>query len=273
MTMVFDIFSKRKKFEYNLKERMILYLGFLGPILRCLRCKFFDYDHMIRKTKIFEEAKSRLDQDCDIIEIMDQVRKSKNFLRNFLSRQQKILLKFDHSNLIDGNSEEEKTGDESLDHDEVIAKNLSSPNGLVVIFTIAKLMKILKPYVGAEHLSSFDINLFQSFYSPVSLDEKPKANVMAAITEHLRKKIEDGTITNLELLQDASQDYIEPLEKMESTILQNADTDSLLNPNHNLRKSDKKETHDDFATIDPPMTHDLAPAKVYPDTELVSVNT
>ena len=73
-------------------------------------------------------------------------------------------------------------------------------------------MKILKPYVGAEHLSSFDINLFQSFYSPVSLDEKPKANVMAAITEHLRKKIEDGTITNVELLQDVSQDYIEPLK-------------------------------------------------------------
>jgi hypothetical protein len=61
MTMVFDIFSKRKKFEYNLKERIILYLGFLGPILRCLRCRFFDYDNMIRKTKIFEEAKSRLD--------------------------------------------------------------------------------------------------------------------------------------------------------------------------------------------------------------------
>ena len=61
ITMVFDIFSRRKKFEYNLKERIILYLGFLGPILRCLRCRFFDYDNMIRKTKIFEEAKSRLD--------------------------------------------------------------------------------------------------------------------------------------------------------------------------------------------------------------------
>ncbi len=79
MTMVLDIFSKRKKFEYNLKVRMILYLGFLGPILKCLRCRFFDYDHMIHMTKIFAKAKSRLDQDCNIIEIMDQVRKSKNF--------------------------------------------------------------------------------------------------------------------------------------------------------------------------------------------------
>ena len=60
---------------------------------------------------------------------------------------------------------------------------------------------------------------------------------------------------------------------MESIISQNADTDSLLNPNHNLRQSDKKKTHADVATIDPPMTHDLASAKVYPDTELVSVNT
>ena len=84
---------------------MILYLGFLGPILKCLRCRFFDYDHMIHMTKIFAKAKSRLDQDCNIIEIMDQVRKSKNFQRNFLSRQQKILLRFDHSNIVDGNSE------------------------------------------------------------------------------------------------------------------------------------------------------------------------
>ena len=60
---------------------------------------------------------------------------------------------------------------------------------------------------------------------------------------------------------------------MESIISQNADTDSLLNPNHNLRQSDKKETHADVATIDPTMTHDLAPAKVYPDTELVNVTT
>ena len=60
---------------------------------------------------------------------------------------------------------------------------------------------------------------------------------------------------------------------MESIILQNTDTVSLLNPNQNLRKSDKKETHADDATIDPPTTHDLAPAKVYPDTELVSVKT
>ena len=101
-------------------------------------------DRLVRKYLGLKE-----DAPLDAL-IMDQVRKSKNFLRNFLSRQQKILLKFDHSNLIDGNSEEEKTGDEALDHDEVIAKNLSSPNGLVVIFTIAKLLKILKVMISIQ---------------------------------------------------------------------------------------------------------------------------
>jgi hypothetical protein len=43
-----------------------------------------------------------LNKDCDLIDVMVQVNKTKNFFRNFLSRQQKILLKFDQSNIIDG---------------------------------------------------------------------------------------------------------------------------------------------------------------------------
>ncbi len=112
MAMVFAIFSKRKKFQYNLKEKIMLYLGILGPVLRFLRCRCLNYDLMIHMNKIFGKAKDRLDKDCDIIEIMDQVRKSKNFQRNFLSRQQKILLKFDRSNLIDGKSESEFKSEE-----------------------------------------------------------------------------------------------------------------------------------------------------------------
>ena len=77
--MIFDIFSSRKKFDYFLNERVMLYLGWLGPVLKFLRCRCFNYDHMIHVKKIFEKAKDRLDQDCDIIEVMDQVRRSKNF--------------------------------------------------------------------------------------------------------------------------------------------------------------------------------------------------
>lgn len=78
-TMVFDIFSSRKKFTYDLRERLNLYMGFLGPVFKCLRCKCFNYERMIRNNKIFERAQDRLNKDADIIEIMDQVRKSKNF--------------------------------------------------------------------------------------------------------------------------------------------------------------------------------------------------
>jgi hypothetical protein len=214
--MVFDIFSKRKKFEYNLKERFVLYLGFLGPVLRFLRCRCLNYDHMIHMNKIFQKAKKRLDHDCDIIEVMDQVRKSKNFQRNYLSRQQKILLKFDHSNIIDGNSESEVSGGDKEDHDDIIAKNLNSPNGLVVIFTIAKLMSILKPYIEVEQLSHFDKNLFHSFYSSKFLQEKPKKNLLGAITSFLKKKIAPAVAaqTNFSLLEDVSA--LDPMPKGES---------------------------------------------------------
>jgi hypothetical protein len=170
MTMAFDIFSKRKKFEYDLKERIMIYFGFMGPVFKFLRCKCFNYERMIHVKKIFERAKERLETDCDIIEVMDQVRKSKNFQRNFLSREQKILLKFDHSNIIAGESGSET---EVIDIDEAIAKNLNSPNALVVMFTIAKLVKILKPYTEKGQLAHFDKNLFYSFYSSVTFEDNP----------------------------------------------------------------------------------------------------
>ena len=135
-TIVFDIFRKRKQFEYELKERVWLYLGFLAPVLKCLnKCRrYWYFENMIEVNKIFEKAVSRLDNECDIIDVMEQVRKSKNFLRNHLRREQKILLKFDYSNVIDANSEsEEGSGQEEeiLDQDEIISKNLNSTNGLV----------------------------------------------------------------------------------------------------------------------------------------------
>ena len=79
ITMVFDIFSSRKKFTYDFRERLTLYFGFLGPVYKCLRCKCFNHERMIHVNKVFERAQDRLNKDADIIEIMDQVRKSKNF--------------------------------------------------------------------------------------------------------------------------------------------------------------------------------------------------
>lgn len=71
MTMVFDIFSKRKKFDYNIKEKLMLYFGFMFNVLKFLRCRCLNLENMHHVNKIFARAKIRLDRDCDIIEVMD----------------------------------------------------------------------------------------------------------------------------------------------------------------------------------------------------------
>ena len=105
-----------------------------------------------------------MDKDCDLIDIMEQVRGSKNFLRNFLTREQKILLKYDVSNIIDG-EHAESDEEEILDFDDSIANNLQSDNGLVAMFTLVKLGRILNPYTQNGKLNYFDKNLFVSFYT------------------------------------------------------------------------------------------------------------
>jgi len=78
---------------------------------------------------------------------MDSVRKSNNFNQTFLTRQQKILLRNMNTNIIkEIHSDKESESEEEVNIDEQIAKNLSSSNAIVVLFTIAKLIKILKPY-------------------------------------------------------------------------------------------------------------------------------
>jgi len=54
---------------------------------------------------------------------------------------------------------------------------LNSSNGLVVIFTIAKLIKILKPYTENGKLDDFDLNLFKRFY-PEKPEEPEKTTVL-----------------------------------------------------------------------------------------------
>jgi len=95
--ITFDIFSKRKRFNYDCYQRINLYFGFMGEIFRCRTCKF---DRMNLENKLFEIAKDRLNHECDITEVMDEVRRSRIFQRDFLTEQQKILLKFDNSNVI-----------------------------------------------------------------------------------------------------------------------------------------------------------------------------
>ena len=60
-------------------------------------------------------------------------------------------------------------------------------------------MKILKPYIELKQLSHFDKNLFNSFYSSISLEEKPKVNLIGAVTK-LFKNVLDPKDSQTNLL-------------------------------------------------------------------------
>ena len=93
---------------------------------------------------------------------------------------------------------------------------MNSSNGLVVILTIAKLLKILKPYIEEKKLSHFDRNLFNSFYSSIYLEDKPIGNVMGALASFFKNKIAqpEEIHTNTDLLIDRS--VLEPMMKQET---------------------------------------------------------
>jgi len=78
---------------------------------------------------------------------MQNVRTLKNFSRAFLTQHQKIMLRYMSKNVIkEIHSDKESASEEERDIDERMAKNLSSSNTMVVMFTIAELVKIMKPY-------------------------------------------------------------------------------------------------------------------------------
>lgn len=77
------------------------------------------------------------------------------------------------NNVINDESEEVDVGSDTPDEremDDIITESLQSNNGLVVLFSIGKLLRILKPYTQEEKLGHFDKNLFLSFYSSKASD-------------------------------------------------------------------------------------------------------
>ena len=123
------------------------------------------------------------------------MRKSKNFLRNFLSREQRIMLKFDRTNVIEVNSSEEDEGVEDRDLSDIdddITTGLQSNNGLVAVFNLARLLKVLTPFAKQRKLSKFDLNLFYSFYSN-EVKEQPEE--LKSIVSSVLKKKGSGSAT------------------------------------------------------------------------------
>lgn len=63
-------------------------------------------------------------------------------------------------------------------------QNLNSDNKLVVVLTLAKLQKILLPYIDITQLSLFDSNIFYGFYScKYSMENKPPNSQQLAAIE------------------------------------------------------------------------------------------
>ena len=121
-----------------------------------------------------------MDKDFDLIDIMNGVRKSKIFLKNFMTREQKVVMRYDVSNVVDGSEESPESGAEpsDSDFDDVIAKNLQSKNGFTAMLTLAKISKILEPYTKSKKLNHFDWNLFKSFLSKEHLLAVPKEEII-----------------------------------------------------------------------------------------------
>jgi hypothetical protein len=59
---------------------------------------------MMQRRKIFKKGIMKIGKECDLLSMMNQARRSKNFLKNYLTHEQKILQKFDCANLINASS-------------------------------------------------------------------------------------------------------------------------------------------------------------------------
>lgn len=113
---------------------------------------------------MFKKAEERYLKDLDIISFSKTIRESINFQKNYLSNQQKLLMKFDYCNVINA----ETDGSEVEDYNERMVSNISGDNGMVAMFTLGKLSQLLSNYTQSK-LEFFDNNLFKSFYSSKSL--------------------------------------------------------------------------------------------------------
>ena len=123
---------------------------------------------------MYDEAEGRYKEKLDILTVMGVVNNASNFMKNFLTREQRILLKFDAGNIISAGESDEccgagGSGEESFDPDDRMIANLSHPNGLCAMFTLARLTNVLKP-LTQKKLSEFEINLIRSFYNKDATD-------------------------------------------------------------------------------------------------------
>jgi len=156
---------------------MYLYFGFFLPCLRCCGCK---EKKELRRMKLFKQAKKRYEEDLDVLRIMQTVKQSANFLKSYLSHENKLLLKFDNTNVIavsssdaDGDKEKEyKSDSDNNDRDDRLIENLNHKEKLRSIFALGKLKKCLMPLIANGQLEPFKVRLLKSYFTKKDLVRK-----------------------------------------------------------------------------------------------------
>jgi len=73
---------------------------------------------------------------------------------------------------------------------EKMIENISSPNGLVAIFTLGKLTAILEEFTRKK-LTNFDSNLLRSFYSKKHFASLNKVSLLNNLAEEAKKNLND----------------------------------------------------------------------------------
>ena len=179
--MVFDAFSGKEALSFTAGESIALYADFKKvPFASKVKGKIFqwmpflDEKKMQKQQRIFEKAKFHTSAKQDMTDVTKEIKKIKVFMRKFLTREQKFLLRYESKVDIDYKSSD---GKESKD-DEKLIDNMRSDNKLVQLFTMPKILKILEPYIKTDELSQFDKNLLSSLWTKTNAPpkaDKPKA--------------------------------------------------------------------------------------------------
>ena len=115
---------------------------------------------------------------------MGIVNSSGNFLRSFLTKEQRILLKFNAGNIILADDSGDCCGgseEEEQDIDDRMIANLTHKNVMCSIFTLAKLTNVLDP-LTKKKLSEFELNLFRNSYNK-DFDDKEERSLLDKFQE------------------------------------------------------------------------------------------
>ena len=128
------------------------------------------------------------------------------------------------------------------------------------MFTIAKLIKIMKPYIKEGQLGYYDKNLFNSFYSTISQEaEKPQSSLVIASTKNKKKNATDSQ-TKIDF-----EDDFDPKLREENELLREFEDSQTIDMG---KQKNGESIAERFVSIQQPGAHyTVSPQKVISDAK------